>query len=189
MTDELISESFVQEQKFLKVRSLILRSLVGAFSLVEDPPQAAVPHGVTNGSSESGADGGLKMLEVIESLSAQLEEAVASCGDINLGDDWLNPVQGPERPRLHIYLRDGVVAFHRQMLELVVRTRRRLPAKTGAPFSWTAADLSLIESVGSSYAQMVKTQCQRLGKAGQSMLDRESHFEAVFNLIEVSECT
>ena len=36
VTDELISESFVQEQKYLRFRSLTLRSLVAAVAITDD---------------------------------------------------------------------------------------------------------------------------------------------------------
>ena len=50
VTDELISESFVQEQKYLRFRSLTLRSLVAAVAITEDVIPKSRPTSISNGS-------------------------------------------------------------------------------------------------------------------------------------------
>ena len=54
VTDELISESFVQEQKYLRFRSLTLRSLVAAVAITKDViPQRSKSTSMSNGSRDA----------------------------------------------------------------------------------------------------------------------------------------
>ena len=116
VTDELISESFVQEQNYLRLRSLTLRSLVAAVAITEDVTPKSKSASLSNGSSSGNDLGGSKaehMTRVVEEMAGKIEEVAASCGDVDLGEDWMNPVQGPHRPKLHVYLADRDVASRR----------------------------------------------------------------------------
>jgi hypothetical protein len=114
VTDELISDSFVQEQNHLRFRSLILRSLVAAVYLSEDihPARVVNANAATNGNA-SDSEKSDKMIRVIEELSAKMRETADACGNVNMDEDWMNPVQGPDRPRINLFLRDGLHTFHR----------------------------------------------------------------------------
>ena len=46
------------------------------------------------------------MARVVEEMASKIEETAESCGDVDLGEDWMNPVQGPDRPKLHVFLND-----------------------------------------------------------------------------------
>ena len=63
------------------------------------------------------------MARVVEEMASKIEETAASCGDVDLGEDWLNPLQGPDRPKLHVFLndRDG-----RLSAKLIYLAERRL---------------------------------------------------------------
>ena len=116
VTDELISESFVQEQNYLHLRSLTLRSLVAAVAITEDVIPKSKSTSLSNGSSANDGGGGSiaeHMARVVEEMAAKMEEVAASGGDVDLGEDWMNPVQGPHRPKLHVYLTDRDVASRR----------------------------------------------------------------------------
>ena len=39
-------------------------------------------------------------------MASKIEETAESCGDVDLTENWLNPVQGPDRPKLHVILND-----------------------------------------------------------------------------------
>ena len=111
VTDELISESFVQEQKYLRFRNLILRSLVAAVAITDDV-RPSKSNSISNGDS-GGGGGGEQMTKAVEEIAAKIEETAESCGDVNLDEDWLNPLQGPERPKLHGFLKDRDDAIQR----------------------------------------------------------------------------
>ena len=115
VTDELISESFVQEQNYLRLRSLTLRSLVAAVAITEDVTPKSKSASLSNGSSgnDLGASKAEHMTRVVEEMAGKIEEVAASCGDVDLGEAWMNPVQGPHRPKLHVYLTDRDVASRR----------------------------------------------------------------------------
>ena len=116
VTDELISESFVQEQNYLRLRSLTLRSLVAAVAITEDVTPKSKSASLSNGSSGGNDLGGSKaehMTRVVEEMAGKIEEVAASCGDVDLGEAWMNPVQGPHRPKLHVYLTDRDAASRR----------------------------------------------------------------------------
>ena len=53
VTDELISESFVQEQKYLRFRSLTLRSLVAAVAMTDDVIPKSKSTSLSNGSRDA----------------------------------------------------------------------------------------------------------------------------------------
>ena len=113
VTDELISESFVQEQKHLRFRNLILRSLVAAVAITDDI-RPSKSNSISNG--DSGGGGGEQMTKAVEEIATKIEETAESCGDVNLDEDWLNPLQGPERPKLHGFLKDRDGAIQRNSL-------------------------------------------------------------------------
>ena len=46
------------------------------------------------------------MTKVVEEMASNIEETAASCDDVDLKEDWMNPVQGPDRPKLHVFLND-----------------------------------------------------------------------------------
>ena len=132
VTDELISESFVQEQNYLRLRSLTLRSLVAAVAITEDVTPKSKSASLSNGSSSGGNDLGASkaehMTRVVEEMAGKIEEVAASCGDVDLGEAWMNPVQGPHRPKLHVYLTDRDVAC--LSAKLIYLAERRLSHAT-----------------------------------------------------------
>jgi hypothetical protein len=72
-----------------------------------------------------------------------------------------------------------------------VRAHRRVSAAAAGSdgqqqnLVWEKEDRLVMERITRTYESMVKSECARLGKAGQSMIDREMHFEAAYNLVEV----
>ena len=54
------------------------------------------------------------MARVVEEMAIKIEETAESCGDVDLAEDWMNPVQGPHRPKLHVYLTDRDVVASRR---------------------------------------------------------------------------
>ena len=130
VTDELISESFVQEQNYLRLRSLTLRSLVAAVAITEDVTPKSKSASLSNGSSgnDLGASKAEHMTRVVEEMAGKIEEVAASCGDVDLAEDWMNPVQGPHRPKLHVYLTDRDVCC--LSAKLIYLAERRLSHAT-----------------------------------------------------------
>ena len=98
VTDDLISESFVQDQRFLKYRSLILRSIAASFALVSSNSPKQM-----NGSTNSEK-------ALFESLINQLEDHHEQVlKDTNSYKPLDSPIQGPDRSRLSLYVDHGQV--------------------------------------------------------------------------------
>ena len=108
-------------------------------------------------------------------------------------------LQGPGRPRLHAYLRDNHCQLLVQMLNLVSHTHNLIrsqplsspnpPVEPGPVGNNPKKEFDqLLPNIRLGFEQMVAGLGERLtGKQGQqqSILRREEHFEAIFNVIEV----
>ena len=138
---------------------------------------------VTNGSKEE------RMLGVVQDLTVQLCEHRRRCGedyDGCDGDQFLNPVQGPDRPRLILYLREDNAETLVLLLKLVAACCRCRNQEAGGSAAEVA---SLAAEVAALCGKTVADQEARLSDAneGQSIIRREEHFESLVNILEVRE--
>ena len=82
------------EYEILRIKYSILPRK--SHNLTESPPSSANESG---GRTE-------RMARVVEEMASKIEETAESCNDVDLAEDWMNPVQGPDRPKLHVILKD-----------------------------------------------------------------------------------
>ena len=157
VTDDLISESFVQDQKFLKYRSLILRSIASSLSLVSSHNDSKQ----MNGSINSGKT-------LLESLINQLEDHHHQVAKDDLSYKPLDsPLQGPDRSRLSLYVDQSkvILAMLKGLLGLHCHQ-----------------NTNELENAGQMYASSVK---KVISKPVSKQLIKEDFLEDILNVIEV----
>lgn len=150
----------MQDQKFLKYRSLLLRSLAASLYLSEDiyPPKKEA-----NGTAELS-------VFAIQSLVTKLEEIIEEKVNSKSLD---SPIQGPDRSRLTLYVEGehNVLLLH--LLNAVLEAQKGGEVKE--PLMKTAAAFGRM-------TQRVMDTC----KPDQSHSLREQHLEMFINALEVS---
>ena len=102
VTDELISESFMANQRHLRLRTLIMRCLAASVYLSEDIHPARQQDSNSAGDPSDGQNGNSKadkLVKVLETLVGQFEDTSALCSKESMFDFRTNPMQGPYRPR------------------------------------------------------------------------------------------
>ena len=164
VTDDLISESFVQDQRFLKYRSLILRSIAASFNLLNGK------NGIIHGGQAEETTG---KAVILESLINQLQEHHDQVLKEEVNYKALDsPIQGPYRSRLSLYVKHGqlMIAMFRGVASLYLNH----------------ASHDLINKAGQMYFSVVQ---EVLEKGKPSQLVREDFFEDILNTIEVTVCS
>ena len=160
VTDDLISESFVQDQRFLKYRSLILRSIAASLNLLN-------AKNIVNGGEEA-----TNQAEnvILESLISQLQEHHDQVLKEEVNYKALDsPIQGPYRSRLSLYVKHG------QLMIAMFRGVSSLHQHHGH-------NLDEMSKAGQVYFSAVQ---EVLKKAKPTQLVREDFFEDILNTIEV----
>ena len=166
VTDDLISESFMQDQRFLKYRSLILRAVTASLLLSEDihPNHAK---GSENGSS-------VNMVDVLESLTEKLkahhEEVTKS--EVNF-KALKSPVQGPYRSRLTLFVEGQNYQIVYELLNSVVEAQK--VSQGGSPTEG-------LKKAASIFKDVIK---EITSQQSHSLKHREELFERTVNIIEV----
>lgn len=176
MSDDLISESFMQDQRFLKYRSLLVRSLAASLYLAEGI-QSAPKDTHYAGPTENGSCHNVSMRATLESLLGQLEhhheEVMRSESNYKA---LLTPIQGPDRSRLTLY----VESLHGPFLMNLIRAV--LDSHESSEDSDPQEPLSkAFEQLKDMIASITTEQ------PSHSMKDREAYFEQLFNVIEVCD--
>lgn len=157
----------MQDQRFLKYRSLLVRSLAASLYLAEGIQSAPKDHGgpTENGSSHS------SMRTTLESLLAQLEahhqEVMSSEANYKA---LLTPIQGPDRSRLTLYVDHGPLMI--LLIRSVLASHQSTDGNEEALKKATELLKQMIASVTS-------------GAPSHSMKEREAYFEQLVNVIEV----
>ena len=160
----MISESFVQDQRFLKYRSLILRSIAASFNLLNGK------NGIIHGGQAEETTG---KAVILESLINQLQEHHDQVLKEEVNYKALDsPIQGPYRSRLSLYVKHGqlMIAMFRGVASLYLNH----------------ASHDLINKAGQMYFSVVQ---EVLEKGKPSQLVREDFFEDILNTIEVTVCS
>ena len=156
----MISESFVQDQRFLKYRSLILRSIAASLNLLNGK-------NIINGGEEA-----TNQAEnvILESLISQLQEHHDQVLKEEVNYKALDsPIQGPYRSRLSLYVKHG------QLMIAMFRGVSSLHQHHGH-------NLDEMSKAGQVYFSAVQ---EVLKKAKPTQLVREDFFEDILNTIEV----
>ena len=159
----MISESFVQDQRFLKYRSLILRSIAASLNLLN-------AKNIVNGGEEATNQENV----ILESLISQLQEHHDQVLKEEVNYKALDsPIQGPYRSRLSLYVKHG------QLMIAMFRGVSSLHQHHGH-------NLDEMSKAGQVYFSAVQ---EVLKKAKPTQLVREDFFEDILNTIEVTVCS
>ena len=166
----MISETFLQDQRFLKHRSLLLRSLTACLFLSEGIQTSHQKFkGVENGSASH--DNVQVLDSLITKIQSHHDEIVQS---ESLHKSLESPVQGPDRSRLTLFVAGNYVKLSIELLKSVLEM-----SKTGSEDS-SAKHLNEASKMLENSVKQVISEV-----SNQSLKHRDELFEKVVNVTEV----
>jgi len=133
VTDDLISESFMQDQKFLKYRSLILRCVAACLFLAEDiQPSMIRSHNqnhtkqgdvtiTENGSGSTASSMEQVLRSLVAKLQAHNEEVMENEANYKALE---SPIQGPDRSRLTLFVESDHCALLMELFRAVLEAQK-----------------------------------------------------------------
>lgn len=197
VSDDLISDSFLTEQKFLFFRSTTIRSLVAAVYMSEDIHPARVAtsnkeqkqngNGPSSDQSRS-AQMSTIIVKLVDQLVKHLEE-IRSQNSFQIEDfvKYLNPVQGPDRSRLVLYVGDQHPDFLVELLRLVLATHQIVSDEEDQKSKHQQMSSTICPRVVDLFASIVdRVKVRITDKEKLSLIHREQHLESIVNIIESS---
>ena len=176
--DDLISESFLQDQRYLKYRSFILRICANALYLAEEiyPPREVNGNAMKNGTSNK-SDLLVSMLEnLLVKFKEHHESVIKSENNYKALEKYIN---GPDRSRLTFYVLGNHYELLIHLVNAVLEAHKHSHGE--------GAMEKPLEDASALLSQMTDNligTCQPNPK--KSIKQREEEMEKMVNLLEVS---
>ena len=196
LTDEIISESFLLDQKFLKFRSLTIRSLATAVYMSEDihPSRIAASRACQNEDTLtsdmtknlSDSERASLLLPVLEKLIECLEqhknEVESDPVDFTLPN---KSAFGPDSSRLTLYVK----SFHTDMLITLLRftlsVYKLVSTKESSEQQTIQQSLEkLSEKAISVFQSILNNLAEALNTQGTKFFQRHEMFESIINVLD-----
>jgi len=171
VTDDLISESFMQDQKFLKYRSLILRCVAACMFLAEDihPTKSNNQKQSNDNITENG--NGNSMEKVLSNLTEKLQSHHSEVIQNETNYKTLeSPIQGPDRSRLTLFIGGDYCSLLLELFRAVLEAQ-----KPGGE------SVNCLSKAFELFCQMTQ---HIIKSTSQSLKKREEFFEKLVSIIE-----
>ena len=174
----MISESFLQDQRYLKYRSFILRICANALYLAEDiyPPREVNGNATENGTSNKN-DLLVSMLEnLLEKLKEHHQSVMKNENNYKALETYIN---GPDRSRLTFYVLGNHYELLIHLVNAVLEAQKHNNGESGME--------KPLEDASGLFSQMADNlfeTCQPNPK--KTIKQREEEIEKMVNLLEVS---